>query len=69
MALKLPPGWKHTPTVQAWTCKACDTQHPQRPGTLRSPEGREWPLIGNGSDAKEREMVKAIIAANGKEQR
>lgn len=62
--LKLPCGWRYTPSEKAKTCAECGHTQPEKPGSLVSPSGREWPLIGNSGPRQEREMVEAIVAAN-----
>lgn len=64
MASDLPAGWEHTPTVPAKSCSHCGHEEPAKPGTLRSPAGREWPLVGNRGPSQERQMVRAIVTAN-----
>lgn len=57
----LPEGWVHVPTKPETRCDSCGHTEPARPGTLRAPDGRSWPLIGNSGKGQERQMVKAII--------
>lgn len=64
MAVKLPPGWVHTPSKPATRCFECGHCEPVKHGSLRSPDGREWPLVGNSGATQERDMVLAIIGAN-----
>lgn len=61
---QVPEGWVYDRTRPEQTCVACGHVIALRPGTLRSPSGREWPLVGNRSQAQERRMVAAIIEAH-----
>ena len=67
-AAKLPDGWTYTPTdfgtLNGKRCATCGHIATPVEGRLRSPSGREWPLVGNRSAAAERQMVLAIIEAN-----
>ena len=60
----LPDGWTYVPRVPPKVCPTCRHVEPQRDGSLTSPSGRRWPLVGNKSDALEREMVTAVIEAH-----
>lgn len=62
--MKLPEGWKYTPSRKASKCVCCGDTIPEMPGTLRSPSGQVWPLIGNSGPTQEEAMVRAIIDAN-----
>ena len=67
LRVKRPEGGPARQTVRGKTCPHCGAHHNDIPGRLAAPDGRSWPLIGNGSLAAERQMVKAIIEANSPE--
>ena len=64
----LPEGWRYTPTdfgtLNGVRCPTCGHIAQPVEGSLRSPSGREWPLVGNRTPAAERQMVRAIVEAN-----
>jgi hypothetical protein len=65
MSLQLPEGWQYRATTFAEPpCPACGHRQDGEPGALRSPSGRQWPLIGNKSLTAERRMVEAIVEAH-----